>query len=113
MAVERNTQQTDSGQERDIHPLAAFHGVAFVHTPDDACSQNNHVNDDTRIKWQAEVVDKQQLKPSAYLHNTRYDAIQYDSYQNHGTSQGYQTAFQVGIGVFLVIIYQYDGRNTQ
>ena len=113
MSVERNTQQTDSGQERDIHPLAAFHGVAFVYTPDDACSQNNHVNDDTRIKWQAEVVDKQQLKPSAYFHDTRHDAIQYDSYQNHGTSQGYQTAFQVGVGVFLVIIYQYDGRNTK
>ena len=113
MPVEGDTQQAYGGEERNVHPFAASHGVTFVYTPYKACRQQDDVNNESGIEREAETVDKQKLEPSAYLHNARHDAVKHGCNQYHRAAKCYEASFQVGVRVLLIIIYQYNRRNTK
>ena len=113
MAIERNTQHGNGSKERDIHQLPASFGIALVHAPNDGSCQQNDIDNHTRIERHAQGVDKQQLKPSAYLHHTRHNAVEHYSHQYGRTRQSKQTTFQIGIRVLLIIINQYNRGDTK
>ena len=113
VSVKRNTQQCDSQQEGKVHPLLAAYGKALVYTPDKAGCQYDDIHNQSCVERESQAVDKEQFKPSSYLYDTRNDTVKYGGHQNHGAYQGNQTALEIGIRVLLVIINQYNGRNTQ
>ena len=113
MSVERNTQQGDGSQERDVHPLAAYCHIAFVYTPDNAGCKDNDVDNQSGIKREPQAVDKEQFEPSSYLHDTRYDTVQHCYNQYHRAEESQEASFQIGIRILFIVIYQYDGRDTK
>ena len=113
MSVERNTQHGDGEHERERHACLVAFGVAFVDTPDEAGCQQDDVHDDTRVEGHAQRVDKEQFEPSAHFHDARHDAVEYGCYQYARSQQCQQGAFGIGVGHFLIVIHQYDGRQAE
>ena len=113
MTIERNTQHGYGQYERERHTRLALFIVAFVYTPDKAGRQQDDIYDDAAVERHAERIDEEQLEPAAHFYNTRNDTVQYGRYQYHGCEKRQQRAFCVGIGHFLIVVYQHDGRETE
>ena len=71
------------------------------------------MNDDTRVEGHAQRVDEEQFEPAAHFHDTRHDAVEYGCYQYARSEQCQQGASGIGVGYFLVVVYQYDGGQAE
>ena len=113
VSVERDTQHGDSEYERECHTCLVAFGIAFVDTPDEAGCQQDDIYDDTRVEGHAQRVDEEQFEPAAHFHDTRHDAVEYGCYQYARSEQCQQGASGIGVGYFLVVVYQYDGGQAE
>ena len=113
VAVEGNAQHAYTEQEGDVHEPAVALSGGFIDTPQHDGHQQYHVHDEACVEGEAQRVDKEQLKPSAHLHDAWHDAVEHGGHQQKAHAQGHHGALGVGLGVFLVIIHQHDGGQTQ
>jgi len=59
------------------------------------------------------LVDKEEFKPSADLHDAWNDAIKHGNDEQHGDEQRTDGTASLGIGILLEIIYQRDGWQAK
>ena len=86
---------------------------SFRRYPDEAGCQQDDIYDDTRVEGHAQRVDEEQFEPAAHFHDTRHDAVEYGCYQYARSEQCQQGASGIGVGYFLVVVYQYDGGQAE
>ena len=113
-ANEGDTQQYDREQERYTYP----HRVRILshRLPDGPSQDGGHDDDvgiDARIVRHAQHVDEQQFEESAYLHQTLHHAVHHHGHEGKGDEQCGQCALQRRVGVLPIIIYEYDGGDTE
>ena len=113
MSVERDAEHGDGQQEGEVHAGAALLVVAFVDAPDDGGCQQGDVDDHAGVERHSEGVDEQQFEPAAHFYDAGYDAVEHRCHQYHRSGECQQGAFSVGARHFLVVVYQYDGRQAE
>ena len=59
------------------------------------------------------MVDKEELKPSAHLHNARHDTIEHSGHQTETAHQSQRSALHGGILALLVIEDKHQSRQTK
>ena len=85
VSVERNAQQGDAQDERQGHALLVAVLVGLVHAPNEHGGQHEDIDQHARVERHTQGIDKQQLEPSAHLHDARHHAIEDHSHQHRRT----------------------------
>ena len=111
--IKRNTKHTHRRTESDVLAQCAFASISLIYRPYYNADEEYQIDYHARIEWHLECIDKEKLKPSTHSDNARNDAIEHRSNDNKRHGKRNERATEVGIGHFLIIIYQYDCRNTQ
>ena len=75
MSVEGNTQHAYGYQISDIHAATAFLDKRFADSPKYGGYQAENVENEAGVKRKSQSVDEEQLEPSSYFHDARYDAV--------------------------------------
>src|SRR5574344_1175760 len=117
MTIEGDTQHAHGGKEGDILALLVIILMSLVDGPDHAADEQDDIDNLARIERTTQCVDEEKLKPSAYLDDTRHDAIKHCCQYDDGDGEGDEGTAQVVLGIIAgklaVVIYQHDGRQTQ
>ena len=111
-AVERNAQHAHTGEIK----RHGAHPIALERRPQggaDYADQHEDVDDHTTVERQSQHIDEEKLEPSAHFHDAGHDTIEYGGHQHNAEAECHQRTFEVGIGGFLIIIDQNDGRQAQ
>ena len=113
MTIEGNAQHAHTQQEGYVHAHAAPLTGGLIQSPEDHSHQQTDVDNQTRIEGTVELVDKEQLKPSAHLHDTRYDTIQHGGHQDKTSQKGQRGTFHAGLLALLVIEHKHQSRQAE
>ena len=68
---------------------------------------------DTRVERHAQSVYEEPFKPATYGNYAWHNAVEYSCHDERRHCEGYERTFQVGIRVFLVVIYKHYCRYAQ
>ena len=113
MPIEGNAQHAYTCNEGKIHAETALLSSRFPYSPQHYGNEDEDVNNKTCIERHVEGVYKQQLKPAAYLYDTRYDAVEHNGNKDKTTKQCFKATLDVRIVVALKIPYQHNSRQTE
>ena len=115
VSVEWDSEHAEAQNEGDVLSLYVLVCciVCFVDAPDNGSHEADDINDFSCIEWATEYVDEEQLKPAAYSDDTRYYAIEYCYNYSKRENQCEQRTLEIGMWHLFIIIYEYDGRDTE
>ena len=117
MAIEGDAQHGYGGDEGDIAALQVLGLIGLVDGPNHTCYQKDDVDNLARVERHSQGVHEKQFKPAAHTHNARHHSIEHCCQDNHRDAQCDERTTKVGIacvvGIFTVVIYQHDGRQTK
>ena len=111
---ERDTQQDDREKERDLQTdrmdLVA-HGLP--NGPEQNRRQDNDKDENARVVGHTQRIDEEELEIAADLHQALYHAIHHQSNDSERHQEGTDRPLHRRVREFLIVINQYDGRDTQ
>ena len=76
-------------------------------------NQQENVDDKTRVETHTHHVDKEEFKPATHFDNAGNHTIEHGHHQQHRYAQRTERTRRVGVGFFLEIIDQSDGRQAK
>ena len=113
VAVERNADEAEGEQERDVLAGLILVDVTLADSPYRCCNEAGDVDDEAGVERQSERIDEEQLKPATDGDDAGYDAVEHGGHDDIRDEQGNQRALQLDVGEAAVAVHQHDGGQTE
>ena len=87
MAVERDAEHGNCEQEGNVASLLVVVAVSLIDGPDDACYEQEDVDDLSGVERASKHVDKEKLEPSAHLDDAGNHSVEHCGEDDYGHCQ--------------------------
>ncbi len=113
VADKRHARQTHRGKHEQAHRSGRGTAVKCAYGKYEHSHEEYGIDKHAHIVAKAEAIDKQQLEPLGYLHESRHEAVENSAHYDARHSQRNQRAGSVDILPLTVIEYEAEGGYAE